>query len=91
MIKKSYLDTTAADEELRKEWPVAVKVISAVLIAAGFVYILTECVRAGLWFVTLGVAALAICAAFGVLIIWLSNKMGRQKSFEITIEKTDRL
>lgn len=77
-------------EAAHKEWPAAVKVIVAVLVATGMIYILTECVKSGLWFISLGVAALTVCAAFGVLLIWLSNKVSRSKAFEVTVEELHR-
>lgn len=74
----------------QKEWPAVLKIAAAVLVVAGLVYILTECVQSGLWYVGLGAAALTACAAFGVLFIWLSNKVSRKKAFEVTVEEMHR-
>ena len=73
-----------------KEWPTALKIAAVVLVVAGLGYLLTECVRSGLWYVGLGAAALTVCAAIGVLLIWFSNKVSRKSTFEIHVEEMHR-
>ncbi len=66
----------------------ASKLIAMLLLVAAVCYALAQCVLNGLWFVALGVAALTVCAAFGVLLIYFSLRMARRKSFDITVDTT---
>ncbi len=73
-----------------RETSLAVKLVAALFISGGLAAVLTECVRNGLWFVALGVVALTACTAFGALLILLSNRLSKQKSFDITTDTTER-
>ncbi|MFA9379933.1 MAG: hypothetical protein ACERKO_02620 [Acetanaerobacterium sp.] len=83
-------ETNIANDGFSHESSATAKVIAILLAVAGVLYVLAQCVRDGLWFVALGVIALAVCAAFGVLLIYLSNRLARRKAFDVTVEKPER-
>ncbi len=66
----------------------AFKAVATLLIIAVVFYALAQCVMNGLWFVALGVIALTACAAFGVLLIFFSQRLAKRKAFDITVETT---
>lgn len=62
------------------------KTVAALLIVLAVLYALTQCVLNGLWFVALGVAALALCTALSVLLLCFGQKLARRKAFDITVD-----
>ncbi len=79
-------NTNISEDSFSGDGISSAKVIAMLLLGAVVCYVLAQCVMNGMWFVALGVIALMICAAFGALLIYFSQRIAGRKAFDITEE-----